>query len=454
MIRIIIIFINTFLLAFLTVGCSKPPPRVSTSFNKSPDIDNVPYLLPACFNEKKKKDLVIQVSDVGADKVSKESCDIISTADQDNKAFNLRWSSGNKNIAQVTVSAKYIFSGKKEDSDIPKYRKSTALLSSFEAFGLELEKLEYANCLNKGDAQEILAHTADVLPMRMDESLAFKYGFDAINRYVDLHPGMRLRIEHAAYQMVDPNASDFNAYVGRGVSYLQVIRRMDQLLGFEPFLASMAPMKYVGGQKKYRMISGAPDLALCEDPDSPPCETSKRYARLVFPNEFTISKELLKEKEPTPQKRVVLLLSNTRLELNNATTDIINNKWPGSTGTDTTSNNSAASSINPDVLSEYFNGRSLIIPEIIVYIQGQEHYVPLGTSLHDVLARYVDLLDHQKFIRAGKLNVELTRRIQTGLCSNPGYQKHRLRLEPHSVVTASGLSQWDLPLYKGDDLRW
>jgi hypothetical protein len=427
------------LVVFLT-HCDRPSPsRVSTTFNTQ-DANNTaqaPYLLPKCFDNRTPDDLIISISAVGADGIKNNACNI--SRSENNKDFALQWSqagitSETSRIAEIGVRYTNVFSDKTENR--------SQLKNSFFAFRQQLSALEEDknnNCLTKGDAQIISQRVANALPLRLDEILAFNYGFDSSNRIIDLQAGIRLRIEHGAYQFVAPDDDASEAYVGRGSSYLQVIQRTDQSLAFDPFLGGLKAIEAEPAHNtelgRTRMISGAMGLTAVG--------VSRRFARLVYPVKFPTTKNTTPVAENELPMRVGLLLADSYADLEKATKSYLDDS-------------SCAASENNSVMCFYFSGRSFVIPEILVKIRGVEKYVPVGTTVHDALNRYtLSPINQIGNTSTGGYSPVLLRWLQPSLCqSNGRYQPASIVFENNSPVTASGLSQWDMPLLKGDELSW
>jgi hypothetical protein len=423
----------------LLASCDRPSSsRISTEFNTqdASAVSQAPYLLPRCFNHLVPHDLKILIRAVRLNSVNESTCKI--DTDEKNPDFSLQWleaktTSKQTLFAEVNVASTHVFSDKAEDR---KQLKQSFLAFQQSLASLEVEKI---NCLNKRDAEVIRYSVANALPLRLDEILPYNYGFDSDDRVIDLQAGMRLRIEQGAYQFVGPEESSSAAYVGGGSVYLHVIQRPDQTLAFEPYLGSMkaieaSPINQVE-LGSTRMISGAMGLAAAG--------VSRRYARLVYPSQYPTTKNataVAAENELT--MRVGLLLADGIDELEEATKMYIGD--------------SRCAANKSSVTCFYFSGRSFVIPEVLVKIQRTEQYVPIGTTLRDAFNRYsVIPINQIGNTNAGGYNPVLMRWMQPGLCrSNTNYQSVSILFEATSPVTASMLSQWDMPLLKGDELRW
>ena len=428
-------------LVALLLSCNRPPspPRISTQFNwKSTDaIAQAPYILPKCFDASESQDLKIQISAVGTDGSKSSACQI--SQGGENTEFTMRWSDARAaskitQVAEVNVKAANVYSDIAEDR--------ARLKKAFNAFRQSLfamQENETNNCLKAGDARIISQRVANALPLRLDEVLAYHYGFDSSNRVIDLQAGMRLRVEQGAYQFIDPDDNPSEAYVGRGTSYIHITHRSKHTLAFDSYLGSLAAIEvsaYQGELGRTRMISGAMGLAAVG--------VSRRYARLVYPSQYPgVNNTSAVESEDELPMRVGLLLANTAADLTAATQMYLDNS-------------ACAANESNSVMCFYFSGRSFVIPELLVKIQGTEKYVPVGTTLRDAFNRYTVTSDRQIGNPGmGGFIPKLKRWVQPTLCqSNANYERMSILFEDHSPITASTLSQWDMPFLKGDELWW
>src|SRR5919198_1292001 len=127
----------------------------------------------------------------------------------------------------ITVGLDNVFSG------------TRTLRADFDNLLLKLETLGLKN----GRLPLIRGWLAQALPQTFAETLYLRHGFDPVNRYVDLNPGMRLRIDFEAHQAVDPASSALNGFVGAGGTTADVVQLPSSQYGvvtaIDPFLSSL-----------------------------------------------------------------------------------------------------------------------------------------------------------------------------------------------------------------------
>jgi hypothetical protein len=84
-----------------------------------------------------------------------------------------------------------------------------------------------------------------------------------------------------------------------------------------------------------------------------------------------------------------------------------------------------------DLALVYFRGRATVVPEIAIFVQEQPDYVPVGTTLRQMLARYGQVA----------LRGRLRRLVHNGIENTPDYRF--VNLGNHAAAL-------DLPLVQGD----
>lgn len=390
-----------------------------------------PYIIPPTFPSQQQP-LQLSIYNVNGSGASTSSCAI--TAQGDNTDFSLSWQTDTNGTlyAQVTVQDAHVFSDAAADRQ--------ALLKSFAAFRYALQQMEESstNCLLPGGAAVITNWLAGALPLRMDEVLPFYYGFAPGSNYVDLQPGMRLRIDTGAYQYI-ATGSTLNAYAAHSQLYATVNRNSNQQLYFDPFLNELSVSLPATVPPQ---VAGLLDLAT---------SGSRRYFRLFYPT--PMNNPTITSKAPGLSQNVALIGADTALDLANATKNYL-----------ATRTCTAAQKGNQPIICAYFTGRTTIVPEIPVRFMGQTVYVPLGATVQYLFDLYnvmpPDLaypsgpgLSSTSFYRVGMDT------LTPPPASNQSYgQKPVLFSMPTQYVPDPGsggvLSQWDLPLVKGDSLLW
>jgi hypothetical protein len=292
-----------------------------------------------------------------AGKNSGAPCNIATGAT--NTDFALSWSNQQ---AVVTVQPTNVWAGAAANRN--------QLRTSFDAFRQQLEALELtAGCLKPGGAFLVAQRVAESIPLSLDESLYFRYSFDKVNNYIDLQPGMRLRVEYSAYQFIasSGNYKALNGYAGNGVGYYNLVRRPDQRLAFDAFLGQLnAP---------------AIDSPSCGVPgaggiiDFQGANSARRYYRLFYPANFS--------SPDCPgsaglDRNVTLIGADTLADLANATASFKNATC------------ASAAQGNQAILCTIFRGRDIAIPEVLVRLNYQQAYVPAGTTVRNLVDQFIN----------------------------------------------------------------
>lgn len=218
--------------------------------------------------------------------------------------------------------------------------------------------------------QTVQAAIARAMPQTFAETLLFGYSFDPVNGHVDLLPGMVLRAEFEAYTTMpagSPDQAYLNGFVTSGVARWQVGRIvkngvpctvLDEFVGL---VTSQGGTTVPRPLPTNRKVAGAGGLI-----DTGWSTMQQPLLRLVYPQAFP---SCAQPGTPYPELNAVLLAASKLSDLEAATEAAHN-------GTD--------ASARAAVL--YFRGRTTLVAEIRILVNGVEQLVPLGTTLGDVLA--------------------------------------------------------------------
>ncbi len=277
-----------------------------------------------------------------------------------------------------------------------------------------LTQLEQNNRLIPGVLTLVSIRIAERMPLRLNRILYHYYGLDTGQKAVNLHAGMRLRVDYQTYQFVHPALSTATSgFGGSGTSYYYL--SYDSIgssarINFDAFLAQIQP--YVTTNIAKDGAGGSLDTFRSG--------YSKPYLRLVYPSEAApIAGSLATEQATT------LICADSLTKLDGATAEFLRD---GTT--------SSASTF-------YFRGRATVIPEISVFMQGQPHFIAVGTTLRQLIEHSVSLspalLGSSLWHSTGKPRI--SRLVHEGAFNEPSYR---------SIKLDADTSVLDLPLVKGD----
>lgn len=301
------------------------------------------------------------------------------------------------------------------------------LYDAFVAFGTGLVGLEASGCLTAGGARVMAARVAQALPLTFAETLQFGYGVRSDLRWVDLAPGMTLRIAYADYAYVAPATQPGgkrNAYGGVGSAVLAVRRRADGTLGFDAFIDALARLQVADAGQQ---VAGVLDLEAQG--------ASGAFGRLVYPAQ--VQNVTYVTSPPDPLANAALIFAASPADLATATANFLAGGDTGGVGS-----------------SAFFSGRAAVTPLVTVYVNGQPREVPLGTTLADLLATSFTITPAETY-GALPRPFGLLRWVQPSLFNaNLGTNNFGSTSFSFAAATTTsattGLSQWDVPLFAGD----
>ena len=317
------------------------------------------------------------------------------------------------------------------------------LSNAFATFCQALEKLEANQCLMRGGSQAIAQRVVEALPVPLNEVLYYKYGFNAASGYVDLQPGLRLRIEFEAFEFTVPN-SPLNGFVGSGVGYYDVCGYLDQngnqRIAFDAFLGAMRPPNLT-----------SPTMVAGGIIDLQGAATARRYYRLFYPANLSSSSQ----GNTSTANNVMLIGANTLSDLASATATYLSSQTCAPGGS--------------SILCNLFRGRAIAVPEILIYYSGQSFigqvattpptsalpmYVPIGTTVRNLVERRFNWTFTPTQKAETKLQLIRQYRQINSAAPKPGPANYNtvqfnMYAPPPSLP---GPDVYDLPLVKGDVL--
>jgi len=297
------------------------------------------------------------------------SCSIAASA---TSPFVLTWDTTGADVtAEITAAASALYVTSTTDRQ--------ALAQSFLGFRQALVDLQTggSDCLLPGGAELLAERLAQAMPLPLDEVPLYRYGYDTTANAVELVPGMRVEIVNAGFfdERSTTTADITYAFSGTGtggfaVSSAPLGTDPTKLptLALDPFLSpfelqigistsSWKPLASV------RYAASALDLVSVDD--------AQPYLGLVY----------------SPSTGKVPAIDQPTVALNEspvlvwaATPDDLKDQIALLSG------GATSEACGDKGVCTVFFGRAAIIPEIAVVVDGEEVWVPVGTTLRQVLA--------------------------------------------------------------------
>ncbi|MFL6137135.1 MAG: hypothetical protein ACJ74O_04965 [Frankiaceae bacterium] len=303
-----------------------------------------------------------------------------------------------------------------------------ALAANFQALLAWVEStLELPGIVVPGSTSRIGRTVMDALPLAFGETLALHYSLSTgltggTNAHVDLVPGMRLLLETSVSQFLSPSAPQ-NGYVSTAAVPLAIgsLPGPDgrRVVTFDPFLGTInAPVVTPVG-KPVQIAGGLIDL---QAPGQ-----ARVHWRLFYPTSMA----------PPNQPGNAQLVGNVGL----MASDTLATLAAATTAYPTTVSDGGPGGKPLPTLYYAFLGRAIAIPQIPVWLtangQTAVDYVPVGTTIANIVERYTD----PPLSQPGNV-VAVMRNVYGG---NPASVRFMVASLP-----ATPLAMYDLPLLAGD----
>jgi len=219
--------------------------------------------------------------------------------------------------------------------------------------------------------QTVQAAIARAMPQTFAETLLYSYGFTGSSGWVDLRPGMVLRVEYESYQTMSaatPDQAMVSGFITSAVAQYQITRSAKTAEGFTALDAFIGLLTGLGGTKVTpppvvsKKQAGGGGLI-----DSGYPLMQQAFLRLVYPQSF------LNTTAPgtaSPDLNALLIAASKLSDLDTATRNI-----------------RSGAPVDTKVGMLYFRGRTTLAPQIRVWVNDVEQYVPVGTTVGQILAQ-------------------------------------------------------------------
>ena len=232
-----------------------------------------------------------------------------------------------------------------------------------------LGELEFSKVTAFG-MQTVQAAIARAMPQTFAETLLYSYGFTGSSGWVDLRPGMVLRVEYESYQTMSaatPDKDMLNGFITSAVAQYQITRSAKTAEGFTALDAFIGLLTGLGGTKVTPPPVAAKQAGGGGLIDSGYPVMQQAFLRLVYPLSF------IKTTEPgTPylDLNAVLIAASKLSDLDAAAVSI-----------------RKGGQVDTKVGVLYFRGRTTLVPQIRVWVDDVEQQVPVGTTVGQILAQ-------------------------------------------------------------------
>lgn len=281
------------------------------------------------------------------------------------------------------------------------------------------------------------------MPQTFAETLFYAFAFVPGDGYVDLKPGMLLRVDFESYQYLGPdqNLSKFvNGFVSASSAFYDVgsyVTANNQWLnGFDAFLSlvTQSGSSVPPPQTQGSTASGGGGIV-----DLYYAQFRKPYVRLVYPPQIPGDSTA----DAVPSFNVAVLAANDYPTLATATQNLRN-----------------ALPLPNDVAATYLRGRTIMSACIRVWLDGQPLVVPVGTTVGNVvenMARRPPIVIPQSGNPGIPINgLTVERSIGYAVSDPNDYSTSRaipIRLDWNKGMAYSATTDWlSLPLLPGDHI--
>ncbi len=326
-------------------------------------------------------------------------------------------------------------------------------------------------CLVPGSLSIIRRVAADALPRSFDQSLAARYGFSAERRHVDLVPGMRLCVDftESVNWGDDPCGCEDEEEDGVGDESKKKRDRGKLLragarqcfpvghgrppvdghnqlraLGFSPFFDRLTDLGvHTRTLQGARWSPGASDLSYAQ--------SARPYYRLFYPKDLDLYAQMFPDEKATVESRPVLVGAGSPQDLELISDCHANRRLSELCQGADSCGGAGDRTVDPKVrpTCRIFQEWGLPWPEISVLLKDNWVWVPVGTTLIDLLERHGNL-GLVELIRNGAADAADARARNLKLNIKRHFHGRRVKVE-HSAGGAGALF---LPVMQGDEIRW
>lgn len=374
---------------------------------------------------------------------------------EDSGTFTLRFNQsipGQEPVAQIDMDASVIYGSDRD-----------ALRTAFLDFRQALFVAQTAadqTCFLPGSNELIVQRVAEAMPLPMDELLRYRYGLETGDaNQIELTPGMRLRVHDSAYLNQTDSLGTFGSETAFHASGTTVLHVRSDALGAATQVPNIGLNKLYQGMAfqvtqvspgtqglwafpNIRYASTAIDLSVAAEL-APYLAVSYPPANLAWP--------ALNTSQTGPQGNAVIVRAASPQALD----DWLVKLAPGDSTSQKACDTGGAGTNNCVV----WVGRGAPVPEIRVILDGQVLWVPVGTTVRDLLQQTVDWSTPATGPTSGQVTGLLTRQISlAGSSASTGTDTIAVVFPGVSGLSSNAsdalaATSFDLPLVRGDQLH-
>ncbi|MES0489510.1 MAG: Ig-like domain-containing protein [Leptospirales bacterium] len=304
-----------------------------------------PYLLPPDFTYG--EDFLLEIPDIVAGDATWKS-------EAENMVASVK---KGVNKLRISIPGELIWS---TDSD------NRALLkSAFEKLltGIELKE---STLLQSGSGDLVRNRVVRSIPLAVSEILPWSCGLDRSLRAIPLMPGFRVRVSAASFQFCGPGRDQTNGMVPSGEMLLPVSR---QRIHDGSFITTLNPMATGLSEFGYTTADESTDGMIGGLTDLHAGDLRRKYLAIVLPASLPSSATASSVKE----EHVTLVAADTYSAL--------------SQGIQAAAGDFGEASA--DFILRRFRGRTGVVVELPLVLNGKKSYVPVGATLRQICEQHL-----------------------------------------------------------------
>ncbi len=231
---------------------------------------------------------------------------------------------------------------------------------------LDSIELEENSKFSTSTTEQVRKYVVRSIPLPVSELLPWGCGLDRTLRSVSVLPGFRLRVSSASFQFSGPGRDTVNGMVPSGEMFFPVGR---QRISDGSFITTLNPMSTGLAQSGYTQQDSLVDGMIGGPADLHEGDLMRKHLAIVLPATLPSSATA----SSVDLEHVALVAADDYQALSQGI----------QTATGDTTDSSGSFVIRR------FRGRTDVVVEFPVFINGNKHFVPIGTTLRQVCEQYL-----------------------------------------------------------------